>query len=111
MSDIITHPLGRRGFIVGGAAAATTAAALASTSSPAAAAAGEPARYIPLTPLRVCDTRSGTGRNFGYTRVGGNVTRVQIAGRTIGGVTVPAEATAAVFTVVGINRTTGRNYL
>ena len=110
-SDIITHPLGRRGFIVGGAAAATTAAALASTSSPAAAAAGEPARYIPLTPLRVCDTRSGTGRNFGYTRVGGNVTRVQIAGRTIGGVTVPADATAAVFTVVGINRTTGRNYL
>ena len=110
-SEVIAHPLGRRSFIVGGAAVATTAAALASASSPAAAAVAAPARYIPLTPLRACDTRSGAGRNFGYTRVGSNVTRVKIAGRTIGDVEVPADATAAVFTVVGINRTTGRNYL
>ncbi len=65
----------------------------------------------PSTPLRLCDTRPGPGRNFGFSRVGSNVTRVKIAGRTIGGVTVPADATAAVFTVVGINRAHGRNYL
>jgi hypothetical protein len=108
--ELVTRPLGRRGFIVGGAAAATTAAALASMSSPVAAAAA-PTRYVALTPLRLCDTRPGAGRNFGYRRVGSKVTRVEIAGRTIGDVTVPADATAAVFTVVGINRAAGGNYL
>ena len=108
--DAAAHPIGRRGFIVGGAAVATTAAAIASMASPAEAAAA-PARYVALTPLRLCDTRPGPGGNFGFTRVGSKVTRVKIAGRTIGSVTVPADATAAVFTVVGINRAAGRNYL
>ncbi len=102
--------MGRRGFIVGGAAVTTTAGVLASMASPAAAAAA-PARYVALNPLRLCDTRAGAGRNFGFSRVGSNVTRVKVAGRTIGGVTVPADATAAVFTVVGINRANGRNFL
>ncbi len=103
-------PVGRRGFIVGGAAVAATAGALALV-SPTAGAAGAPARYLAMTPLRLCDTRPGAGRNFGFTRVGSNVTRVKIAGRAVGAVTVPADATAAVFTVVGINRNAGRNYL
>lgn len=106
----LTNPIGRRGFLVGGAAVTTTAAVLASMSSPVAAAEA-PTRYVALTPLRLCDTRPGSGRNFGFIRVGAKVTRVKIAGRTIGSVTVPADATAAVFTVVGINRTNGRNYL
>ena len=103
-------PVGRRGFIVGGAAVAATAGALALV-SPTAGAAGDPARYLAMTPLRLCDTRPGAGRNFGFTRVGSKVTRVKIAGRAVGAVTVPADATAAVFTVVGINRNAGRNYL
>jgi len=103
-------PLGRRGFIVGGAAVATTAGVLASMSTTASAASA-PARYQAMTPMRLCDTRPGPGRNFGFTKVGSRVTRVQIAGRTIGDVTVPANAAAAVFTVVGINRNDGRNYL
>ena len=108
--DIARLPFGRRGFIVGGAAVTTVAGVLASMSSPAVAAAA-PARYVALTPLRLCDTRPGPGRNFGFTRVASDVTRVEIAGRTVGDVTVPPDATAAVFTVVGINRAAGRNYL
>lgn len=98
-------PIGRRRFIVGSAAAATAAALLPAVTSHAA---GAETRYQALTPLRLCDTRPG--KSFGFTR-SGNVTRVQIAGRTVSGVTVPSNATAAVFTLVGINRTDDRNFL
>ena len=102
----MSTPLGRRGFIAGTAAAAATAAVLADATS--AQAATGATRYQALTPLRLCDTRPG--KNFGFTRTG-KVTRVQIAGRTVNGVTVPSNATAAVFTLVGINRTGGNNFL
>lgn len=66
-------------------------------------------KYVPLNPLRMCDTRPSF--DFGYSSRSGKVTRVQIAGRTVDGVDVPADATAAVFTVIGINRSPQRNYL
>lgn len=100
--------LGRRGFIAGSAAAAAATAVLASSSGVAEAQATAYNKYIPLNPLRMADTRPSF--NFGYTR-SGKVTRVQIAGRTVDGVDVPSNATAAVFTVVGINRSPQRNYL
>ena len=100
----------RRSFIAGGGAAITTLGVITIGGSTAVATAGAPARYQALPPLRLCDTRPGPYRNFGFTRTG-NVTRVAIAGRTVGSVTVPADATAAVFTLVGIHRGGGRNYL
>lgn len=103
------NTLGRRGFIAGGAAAVATAAALASNSTTNAQSVVGYNKYVPLAPIRMCDTRPGF--NFGYTSRSGKVTRVQIAGRTVDGVEVPADATAAVFTVVGINRSPQRNYL
>ncbi len=101
------NPVGRRTFISGAAAAAATTSAVALTTS-AEAASTQLTRYQALPPLRLCDTRPG--RSFGFTRAGA-ITRVKIAGRTINGVTVPADATAAVFTLVGINRTFGNNFL
>ncbi len=98
--------LGRRSFIAGTAAATT---ALLASGSGAASAATSYNKYVPLNPLRMCDTRSGF--NFGYTSRSGKVTRIQIAGRTVDGVDVPANATAAVFTIVGINRSPQRNFL
>jgi hypothetical protein len=77
-------------------------------SSPVAAASYN--RCQTLDPLRRCDTRPGSGRNFGFSR-SGKVTRVKIAGRTINGVTVPADAEAAVLTLVGINRVASGNYV
>jgi hypothetical protein len=97
---------GRRSFIVGSAAVAA-GTAIVSASENAQAVSGA-TRYQSLTPVRLCDTRPD--RAFGYTQIG-SVTRVQIAGRTDRGVTVPADATAAVFTVVGINRSADRNFL
>ena len=64
---------------------------------------------MPLNPLRLCDTRPN--QNFGYSSRSGKITRVKIAGRTVDGTQVPADATAAVFTIVGINRSPQRNYL
>jgi hypothetical protein len=102
--------LGRRGFIAGSAVAAATAAVLATSSTSAhAQATAAYNKYVPLNPLRLCDTRPSF--NFGYSSRSGKVTRIQIAGRTVDGVQVPANATAAVFTVVGINRSPQRNYL
>ena len=101
--------LGRRGFIAGGAAATATTAVLASSAVPAQAQAAPYNKFVPLNPLRMCDTRPLF--NFGYSSRSGKVTRVRIAGRTVDGVEVPANATAAVFTVVGINRSPQRNYL
>ena len=103
-------PLGRRRFLAGAAGAAgALAAATALGAGTAVAAAGAPSRYVASpTPVRLCDTRPAFG--FGFTR-SANVTRVRIAGRSVDGVTVPADATAAVFTLVGINRTSERNFL
>lgn len=106
--DVPAGPsLGRRGFIVAGTAAATTAMLVAGADPAGALSASN--KYVPLTPLRICDTRPQF--NFGYSSRSGRVTRVQIAGRTVDGVQIPADATAAVFTVVGINRSPQRNYL
>lgn len=99
--------LGRRGFIAAGAAAATTAMLVARAAPTRAL--SKYNKYVPLTPLRLCDTRPQF--DFGYSLRSGKVTRVQIAGRTVDGVQIPADATAAVFTVVGINRSPQRNYL
>lgn len=110
-ASVMNAPVGRRGFIAGGtAAAAATTVALATSSSTARAATGL-TKFLPLTPVRLCDTRSGAGRNFGFTSPSSKITRVKIAGREIGDITVPADATAAVFTLVGINRSSQRNYL
>jgi hypothetical protein len=99
-------PLGRRGFIVG-SAVVVAGAALATAPSSVHAVDGATS-YRALTPVRLCDTRPG--RRFGFTRVG-DLTRVEIAGRTEKGITIPADATAAVFTLIGINRSTARNFL
>jgi hypothetical protein len=99
-------PVGRRAFIVGSATAAA-GLALVSAGSTVSAADGA-TRYQALSPVRLCDTRPG--RSFGFTQTG-SIRRVAIAGRTDGGVSVPADATAAVFTLVGINRTAERNFL
>lgn len=101
--------LDRRRFIAGGAAVAATTAVLASGSNQARAQATSYNKYVPLNPLRLCDTRPSF--DFGYSSRSGKVTRIQIAGRTVDGVEVPANATAAVFTLVGINRSPRRNYL
>ncbi len=108
-SEAAATTIGRRGFIAAGAAAAATTAIVGSGSRPAQAQAAPYNKYVPLNPLRMCDTRPSF--NFGYTSRSGKITRVQIAGRTVDGVQVPANATAAVFTVVGINRSPQRNYL
>ncbi|MEO7372090.1 MAG: sortase [Ilumatobacteraceae bacterium] len=57
-------------------------------------------QYSAVAPVRLADTRPDQG-SFGYTPIGGGVIRIQVAGR--GG--VPADATAAVLTVTGVNTT------
>lgn len=108
-ASVMHAPVGRRGFIAGGtAAAAVTTVALATSSGSVGAATGLN-KFLPLTPLRLCDTRPAF--NFGYTSPSSKITRIKIAGQTVSGVTVPANATAAVFTLVGINRSSSGNYL
>ena len=58
-----------------------------------------------VAPSRLADTRPEEG-SFGYTRLSDQVVRVQVAGR--GG--VPANASAAVLNVTGVN-TTAPSYL
>jgi sortase (surface protein transpeptidase) len=53
-----------------------------------------------VPPSRLADTRADQGA-FGFTRIDGSVVRVQVAGR--GG--VPANATAAVLNITGVNTT------
>lgn len=54
--------------------------------------------YTAVAPSRLADTRPEEGA-FGFTRISNNVVRVQVAGR--GG--VPANASAAVLNVTGVN--------
>jgi sortase (surface protein transpeptidase) len=56
--------------------------------------------YQPVAPYRLADTRPDQGA-FGFTWISGSVVRVQVAGR--GG--VPANASAAVLNVTGVNTT------
>ncbi|HEY0521033.1 MAG TPA: hypothetical protein VGC84_16195, partial [Ilumatobacteraceae bacterium] len=54
--------------------------------------------YQAVAPARLADTRPSQGA-FGFTRLSANVVRVQVAGRF----GVPANATAAVLNVTGVN--------
>ena len=56
--------------------------------------------YQAVSPQRLADTRPEEG-SFGYTVVSAQVVRVQVAGRA----GVPANASAAVLTVTGVNTT------
>lgn len=103
-------PMGRRAFIAG--AAGVVAGASLLEASPAEAAEPEYSAFRAVTPTRLVDTRSEEG-DFGYTRIDDRVIRVQVAGREINrsSDTVPVEAAAAVFTLVGLNRLSAGNYL
>jgi Sortase domain len=105
----LTTPLGRRTFIAGATGAVAGAALLPRTS---AAATPDFSSFQVVTPTRLVDTRPQMG-DFGYTRVDSKVIRVQVTGREITGSDdpVPADASAAVFTLVGINRSAAGNYL
>jgi len=55
-------------------------------------------QFIVVPPSRLADTRPDQGA-FGFTQITGSVVRVQVAGRA----GVPANATAAVLNVTGVN--------
>src|SRR3954469_16427099 len=57
-------------------------------------------QFVVVAPARLADTRPDQGA-FGFTQISGNVVRVQVAGRE----GVPANATAAVLNVTGVNTT------
>jgi sortase (surface protein transpeptidase) len=57
-------------------------------------------RYQAVAPFRLADTRPTEGA-FGFTRISANVVRVQVGGRG----NVPANASAAVLNVTGVNTT------
>lgn len=103
-------PLGRRAFIAGTAGAVGGAALL--EAPPATAAEPAFSAFQVVTPTRLVDSRPEEG-DFGYTRIDDRVIRVQVTGREINGSTdtVPEEATAAVFTLVGLNRSLAGNFL
>ena len=75
---------------LGGAVPSVSAAPFISGSS----------RFVVVAPARLADTRPDQGA-FGYTAISSNVVRVQVAGRE----GVPANATAAVLNVTGVNTT------
>ncbi|MEO7398381.1 MAG: hypothetical protein ABIW84_07445, partial [Ilumatobacteraceae bacterium] len=87
-------------FLAGSAQASRAAAATARPEAitlPAGASA-----FVSVTPTRLADTRPEFGVG-GFTPLGGNTIRVQIAGR--GG--VPTDATAAVLNVTAVNTIAG----
>src|SRR3954452_14008931 len=57
-------------------------------------------QFVAVAPARLADTRPDQGA-FGFTQISGNVVRVQVAGLK----GVPANATAAVLNVTGVNTT------
>lgn len=99
----------RRTFIAGTTGAVAGAALLPGTS---AAADPEFSSFSVVTPTRLVDTRADKG-NFGYSRISPQVVRIQVTGRQINASSdlVPANASAAVFTLVGINQSAGGNFL
>ncbi|MEL6894272.1 MAG: sortase, partial [Actinomycetota bacterium] len=67
--------------------------------------------FEPVAPsLRLVDTRPEYG-SFGYSSVNLSTIRVAVAGRTVNGITIPSDATAAVFSVVGINLDPGGSFV
>lgn len=67
--------------------------------------------FEPIAPsLRLCDTRPEFGAT-GFTRVNGQTIRVGVAGRKVGSTTIPSDAVAAVFSVVGINLDPGGSFV
>ncbi len=81
-------------------ASASPAPTLASAAAPAAAAAPLPGAYLPLAPVRLLDTRNGTGAARKQVAAGGTLT-LQVGGR--GG--VPATGVGAVvLTVNALNQ-------
>src|SRR6476660_9615424 len=75
---------------IGGAVPSVAAAGFISGSS----------QCVVVGPARLADTRPDQGA-FGFTQITGSVVRVQVAGRE----GVPANATAAVLNVTGVNTT------
>ena len=57
-------------------------------------------QFVSVAPARLADTRPDQGA-FGFTQITGQIVRVQVAGRE----GVPANATAAVLNVTGVNTT------
>ncbi len=105
-----TAPSFGRRTLLAGAAGTAAGVATAMLGAPAEAATGQSV-YEPIAPsLRLAETRPDYGP-FGFTNVGPRTIRVGVAGRTVNGVTIPADATAAVLTVVAINLTAGGGYL
>jgi hypothetical protein len=106
----LAAPIGRRTFIAGATGAVAGVALLPKSSQ--AADDSDFSAFSVVTPTRLVDTRPQMG-NFGYTRVDDKVIRIQVTGRQINGTSdlVPVEASAAVFTLVGINRSEAGNYL
>ena len=106
--------LGRRALIAG-AAGVMVGAALRPT---AVGAEGAATAFQVVDPTRLADTRRTNERGgpFGFRVVDARTLRIQVANRRIDTPTsglevVPANATAAVFTLVGINRFAGSNFL
>src|SRR3954470_10928220 len=67
---------------------------------PSVSAAFGSSQFVAVAPARLADTRPDQGA-FGFTQISGNVVRVQVAGHA----GVPANATAAVLNVTGVNTT------
>ena len=67
--------------------------------------------FEPVAPsLRLAETRPEFGAS-GFTRVNSQTIRVAVAGRTVKGTTIPSDAVAAVFSVVGINLHPGGSFV
>ena len=111
-AGVAATPFGRRGFILGAAGTAGAIAGASLFAGRVAAADPEYSAFRVVDPTRLVDTRPEEG-DFGSTRLSDTVRRVQVTGRQLNGSSdvVPAEATAAVFTLVGLNRVAGPNYL
>ena len=99
---------GRRVFLAGAAGAAASTLVL-----PELAHAAVPvgASYFqPMSPQRIADTRPTEGFKA-YRRLSDRKIRVKIAGSTVEGLNVPADAVAVVIAVVAINKTPEGNWL
>lgn len=108
--SVVPGHLGRRSLLAGVAGAAVGVAA-AGTLSASVEAATPASVFEPVSPsLRLADTRPAFGAS-GFTRVSSQAVRVAVAGQTVGSTTIPADAVAAVFTVVGINVHAGGNFV
>ena len=81
------------------ASSAVPVGGLVSTAHAAAFITGSSA-YQAVAPARLADTRAAEGA-FGFTRISDTIIRVQVAGRA----GVPANASAAVLNVTGVNTT------